>query len=52
MKIGVKVGDLMTRELISVDMNSSIVECSRRMSEKNVGLLVVKDRSKLVGMLT
>ncbi len=52
MKIGVKVGDLMTRDLISVDANSSLVECSRRMSEKNVGLLIVKDHNRLAGMLT
>ena len=52
MKIGVKVGDLMTRELIAVDSNSSLVECSRRMSEKNVGLLIVKDKNRLAGMLT
>lgn len=52
MKIGVKVGDLMTRELISVDRSASLVECSREMAQKNVGLLIVKDKSKLVGMLT
>jgi len=52
MKIGVKVGDLMTRNLISVDRNTSLVNCSREMAEKNVGLLIVKDRNKLMGMLT
>ena len=52
MKIGVKVGDLMTRNLISVDKNASLVECSREMASKNVGLLIVKDKSKLMGMLT
>jgi len=52
MKIGVKVGDLMTRDLISVDKNTSLVDCSREMAQKNVGLLIVKDKSKLMGMLT
>jgi len=52
MKIGVKVGDLMTRDLISVDRNTSLVECSREMAGKNVGLLIVTDKKKLIGMLT
>ncbi|MBU2522881.1 MAG: CBS domain-containing protein [Nanoarchaeota archaeon] len=52
MKIGVKVGDLMTRELISVDKTASLVECSREMASKNVGLLIVRDKKKLIGMLT
>jgi len=52
MKIGVKVGDLMTRDLISVDPSTSLVKCAREMADKNVGLLIVKDKAKLVGMLT
>jgi len=52
MKIGVKVGDLMTRDLITVDSDANLVDCSRKMSERNVGLLIVKEKSRLVGMLT
>jgi CBS domain-containing protein len=52
MKIGVKIGDLMTRELVAVSPSSNLVDCAKEMSRKNVGLLVVKDKAKLMGMLT
>lgn len=42
----------MTRDLITVTPQTNLVECAREMSEKNVGLLVVKDKRRLVGMLT
>jgi len=52
MKIGVKVGDVMTREFVSVSPEMPITECSKIMISKKVGSLIVKTGQKLDGILT
>ena len=52
MKIGIKVGDVMTRQLVSVRPSEEIISCARQMSEKDVGLVLVEKNDKLLGVLT
>ena len=52
MKLGIKVGDVMTRTFVSVSPNLSVSKCSKEMLSKKVGSLVVKDNQKLLGILT
>jgi len=51
MKSGYKVADAMTINPISVNADSTLLECSKIMSEKHVGAVVVKDWNSL-GILT
>ena len=52
MKIGIKVGDVMTRDFIFVSPDLSIAECSKIMMAKKVGSLIVKKERELEGILT
>lgn len=52
MKIGVKVGDIMTREYVSVSPDETIKECAKLMIRKRVGSLIIVQKEKLVGILT
>lgn len=52
MKIGVKVGDIMTRNFISVKPSTSILECAKKMVRKRVGSLILKENNKLKGIIT
>lgn len=52
MKIGVKVGDIMTRGFISVKPDTSVLNCAKKMVKKRVGSLVLKDGNKLKGIIT
>lgn len=51
-KSGVKVGDIMTRNFVSVSPNTSLIDCAREMIKKRVGSLVLKEGQKLSGILT
>ena len=51
MKIGVKVGDIMTRNFVSVKPDASIIDCARLMIKKRVGSLVLQENKKLMGLL-
>ena len=51
MKIGVKVGDIMTRDFVSVNPNVSVIDCARLMIKKRVGSLVLQEDKKLKGLL-
>lgn len=51
-KSGIKVGDIMTRNFVSVNPNTNLVDCAREMMRKRVGSLVLKEGQKLVGLLT
>lgn len=51
-KSGVKVGDIMTRNFVSVNPDTNLVNCAREMMKKRVGSLVLKDGQKLAGLLT
>jgi len=52
MKIGIKVGDVMTRIFVSVSPEMSVAQCSKEMISKKVGSLIVKDDQHLKGILT
>jgi len=52
MKTGYAVGDAMTTLPVAVSPGTSIVECSRIMDKNHVGALIVRDKDKLVGLVT
>ncbi len=52
MKIGVKVGDIMTRNFISVKPETSIIDCAKNMVKKRVGSLILREGDKLMGIIT
>ena len=51
-KIGIKVGDIMTRNFISVKPDISISDCAKEMVKKHVGSLIVRENQVLKGILT
>ncbi len=51
-KSGIKVGDIMTRNFVSVSSDTNLVDCAKEMKKKRVGSLVLKDAQKLAGLLT
>jgi len=51
-KIGVRVGDIMTRNFISVTPETSILDCAKIMVKKHVGSLVLKEKETLRGIIT
>jgi CBS domain-containing protein len=52
MKTGIKVGDIMTRNFVSVKSNHNLAECSKQMVNHRVGSLIVKENQKLLGLIT
>lgn len=52
MKIGVKVGDIMTRNFISVKPETSILNCAKKMVKKRVGSLILEEKNQLKGIIT
>jgi len=52
MKLGIKVGDIMTRDFISIKPEASVRDCAKIMIKKRVGSLILQDRGKLKGLLT
>jgi len=52
MKIGVTVGDVMTRDFISVNPDVSLLDCVRTMVKKRVGSLVLQKEGTLKGLIT
>jgi CBS domain-containing protein len=46
------VADIMTRDLVSVDPGTSLVEAAQRMSNRHVGAALVLDGEQLQGILT
>jgi len=52
MKIGIKVGDIMTRNYISISPNTSVKECTKMMIKKRVGSLILEEEGKLKGLIT
>ena len=50
--MGIKVGDIMTRDFISIEPNTSILNCAKKMVKKRVGSLVLKEENKLKGIIT
>lgn len=52
MEIGIKVGDLMTRNFVHVEPDTSLKQCAKTMVKKRVGSLIIKKNDKLEGILT
>lgn len=52
MKIGINVGDLMTRNFIYVSPKTNLKKCAETLIKKRVGSLIVKEGDLLKGILT
>lgn len=52
METGIKIGDIMTRDFISVNPDTSIIDCARKMMKKRVGSLILKEKGQLKGIIT
>jgi len=52
MKIGVKVGDIMTRSFISMKPDTSLSDCIKTMVRNRVGSLIIEEKGVLKGILT
>lgn len=52
MKVGIKVGDVMTRRFVSVNPETSIRECAKLMTKRRVGSLIVRADQTLKGIAT
>lgn len=52
MKIGVRVGDIMTREFVSVKPETSLMECAKIMVKRHVGSLIIEHEGLLKGIVT
>jgi len=46
------VGDLMTREVLTIDPADSLGEAAEKMIDRSVGALVVSDFGNIIGILT
>ena len=51
-KIGVKVGDIMTRVFVSVKPETNLLECAKLMVKKHVGSLILEKDGYLKGLIT
>ena len=52
MKTGIKVGDIMTRNFISVKPSHNLSRCSKEMVNHKVGSLIVKENQHFRGLIT
>jgi CBS domain-containing protein len=52
MDTGIKVGDLMTRNFISVPPKTSLKKCAKMMTKKGVGSLLIEESNELKGIIT
>ncbi|MEM3032115.1 MAG: CBS domain-containing protein [Nitrososphaerota archaeon] len=48
----VKVSEIMTKQVHTVDVNTSLVEAARKMYENRIGCLVVVSEGRCVGIIT
>ncbi len=52
MRIPTLAKDIMTKDVITIDPDRTLVEAARLMAEKNIGSLVVVERGKTIGIIT
>jgi len=52
MAIRVAVGDIMTRNLISIKPNTNLLNCTKELVKQRVNSLLITENKKLVGILT
>jgi CBS domain-containing protein len=50
--IGIKVGDIMTRDFVSINPTTSLLDCARMMMKKRVGSLILEKENELRGIIT
>lgn len=48
----VKVGDIMTEQLITIDCNETVELANRTMTTSNIRRIVVTEKNKIIGLLT
>lgn len=51
-RTGIKVGDIMTRNLIMVNPETSIEECVQKMLDNKIGTVLVSNKGTLRGIIT
>ena len=51
-KTGMRIKEIMTREVVSIAPNASVREAAQRMAESDVGMLPVCDGERIAGLLT
>lgn len=47
-----KVSDVMTREILTIDKDTRIDDALNRMNEEDVGSLLVEEQGKIIGIIT
>ena len=52
MKTGIKVFEAMTRNPVTASPDENIQECSKKMCKDKVGSIVIKEKDKLVGIIS
>jgi signal-transduction protein with cAMP-binding, CBS, and nucleotidyltransferase domain len=52
MRTGYKVGEIMVRNTFTVSPNFLIIDCAKKMAEREIGSLVVVENGKVVGIVT
>ncbi len=52
MKRGIKVIDVMTKNPIFVSPDTVLVDCAKKMLDEKVGSLIIKDKKKVIGIVT
>lgn len=50
--VGIKVGDIMTRNFVSVKPETNLIECAKNMIKKRVGSLILIENKKLRGLVS
>ncbi len=48
----IAVGDVMTRNFVSINPTSNLLECAKEMAKTRVDSLLITDKKRLVGILT
>jgi len=51
-KVGIKIGDIMTRNFISIRPNASLIDIAKEMIKKHVGSVIVEENQYIRGIIT
>ena len=52
MKLGIKVGDVMTRNFVRINPSTNLSKCADKMVKSRVGSLIITEKGALRGLLT
>lgn len=52
MRLGIKIGDVMTRGYVSIKPTTKVTECAKYMVKEKIGSLIVQEGAKLKGIIT